>query len=158
MPVIVSRVADFPDGERRLVEVNGRSVGVFRVGERFYALSNVCPHQGGPLCLGRLARRAVSSGPGDARLVEDRTVLLACPWHGWEYDLETGASFLGSGPAPARSYKAAVRTGGDLDVDEQEVEVNARATEVVGGGRVPGPFVAETIPVRVEDDYVVIDA
>lgn len=158
MTVIVARVADFPDGERRLVEVNGRSVGVFRVGGKFYALSNTCPHQGGPLCLGRLAPRAVSSGPGDLRLDEDRTVLLACPWHGWEYDLETGASFLGPGQAPTRSYQTAVRAGGNLDTVLAGVEVGARATEVVGGGRVPGPFVAQTLPVRVEDDYVVVDA
>jgi nitrite reductase/ring-hydroxylating ferredoxin subunit len=74
------RVSDFEDGDRKIVDVNGKSVGVFRIDDRFYALRNRCPHQFGPLCAGTLAPRAVSDGPGDVRMDSGPT-LLACPWH-----------------------------------------------------------------------------
>jgi nitrite reductase/ring-hydroxylating ferredoxin subunit len=92
--VVVSRLADFPPDERRIVSVDRRSIGVFRVGDDFYAVRNRCPHQGGPLCLGRVFRGAVSEEPGRVEYA-DEPPLIACPWHGWEYDLATGQSFAG---------------------------------------------------------------
>jgi nitrite reductase/ring-hydroxylating ferredoxin subunit len=78
------------------VDVDGREIGVFRLGNSFYAYANRCPHQGGPACRGRVTGRV------EAVLAEDRTILeerfsreqfhLACPWHGWEFDLATGVS------------------------------------------------------------------
>jgi nitrite reductase/ring-hydroxylating ferredoxin subunit len=149
MRVVVGKVADFRDGDRKIVEVNGTSVGVFHVGGRFYALRNRCPHQWGPLCLGDFAPRAVSGGPGDVHL-DDGPPLLACPWHGWEYDLATGQSFMGPGRGnmAVRRYDVSVLPGRELAAGDAP----ARA-----GGRVPGPYVAETVPVSVEQDYVVID-
>ena len=149
MRVVVGKVADFQDGDRKIVEVNGTSVGVFHVGGRFYALRNRCPHQWGPLCLGDFAPRAVSGGPGDAHL-DDGPPLLACPWHGWEYDLATGQSFMGPGRGnmAVRRYEVSVLPGRELAAGDAP----ARAD-----GRVPGPYVAETVPVSVEQDYVVID-
>ena len=143
MKVVVGRVCDFADGGRKIVDVNGTSIGVFRVGDRFYALRNRCPHQFGPLCVGTLAPRALSDGPGDLR-VDDGPPLITCPWHGWEYDLATGQSFMGPGRGnvPALAYPVTVAPGRDL----------ARPD-----GRVPGPYVAETVPVSVEEDYVLID-
>ena len=44
--VVVGRPADFPDGTHRIVEVDGRRIGVFRIGGRFYALPNRCPQLG----------------------------------------------------------------------------------------------------------------
>ena len=119
--------------------MGGRSIGVFRVGDRFYGIRNRCPHQGGPLCQGRIAPWARSSGPGDFQLDAEAT-LLACPWHGWEYDLATGQSFLGPGEPGVKSYDVDVEPGAHLS------------------GREPGPYVAETFPVHVEEDYGVIDA
>jgi nitrite reductase/ring-hydroxylating ferredoxin subunit len=139
MKVVVAPVDDFKPGDRRIIKVGGRSIGVFRVGDRFYGIRNRCPHQGGPLCKGRVSPWARSSGPGDFQLDGEAT-LLACPWHGWEYDLATGQSFLGPGEPGVKSY----------DVD---IEPGARIA-----GREPGPYVAETFPVHVEEDYVVIDA
>jgi nitrite reductase/ring-hydroxylating ferredoxin subunit len=137
--VVVCRVEDFPAGERKIVKAGPRSIGVFNVDGEYFAIRNRCPHQGGPLCQGRIAPWARSSGPGDFQLDAEAT-LLACPWHGWEYDLATGQSFLGPGEPGVKSY----------DVD---VEAGARLA-----GREPGPYVAETFPVHVEEDYVVIDA
>lgn len=146
MKVIVARVRDFKPGERRIVEIGRRSIGVFRVGDRFYAINNHCPHQGGPLCLGRTVPWLTSGGPGEFHLA-DEDALLACPWHGWEYDLATGQSFLGPGEKPVRSYEVSVESGDALQPE----------TEATVHGRTPGPYVAETFPVRVEDEYVVVD-
>jgi nitrite reductase/ring-hydroxylating ferredoxin subunit len=146
MRVVVAPLKEFPPGERRIVTAGSRSIGVFRVGDRFYALRNRCPHQGGPLCLGRIAPWARSSGPGDFRM-EGGPSLIACPWHGWEYDLETGQSFLGPGESPVKAYQVSVEQGSALDEAPEPVD-----------GRVPGPYVAETYPVYVEEDYVVLDA
>ena len=51
--VVVGRLADFPAGTHRVVEVDGREIGVFNIAGRFYGLPNLCPHQTGPLCEGR---------------------------------------------------------------------------------------------------------
>jgi len=147
MRVVVAPLSHFADGDRRIVEVGGRSIGVFRVGESFYGIRNRCPHQGGPLCLGHVLGDAVADAPGRARLSGD-PLRIACPWHGWEYDLDSGQSFMGSAMAAVRSYGTRVEPGGSL-LDS----VPARPAE-----RVPGPYVAETFEVRVEDEYVVLEA
>lgn len=147
MRVVVAPLSGFADGERRIVEVGGRSIGVFRVGESFYGIRNRCPHQGGPLCLGHVLGDAVADAPGQAR-VSDDPLRIACPWHGWEYDLNSGHSFMGGAVAGVRSYGARVEPGAAL-LDSAP----ARPAE-----RVPGPYVAETFEVRVEDEYVVLEA
>jgi 3-phenylpropionate/trans-cinnamate dioxygenase ferredoxin subunit len=151
MRVVVGRVSDFGNGDRKIVDVGGKSVGVFRIDDEFYALRNRCPHQFGPLCLGTLAPRAVADAPGDVT-IESGPPLLACPWHGWEYDIATGQSFMGPGRGnrAARSYDVTVLPGSELvGADEEEMRPD---------GRVPGPYVAETVPVSVEEDYVVVEA
>jgi nitrite reductase/ring-hydroxylating ferredoxin subunit len=151
MRVVVGRVSDFGNGDRKIVEVNGKSVGIFRIDDEFYALRNRCPHQFGPLCLGTLAPRAMSSAPGDVTM-DSGPPLLACPWHGWEYDIATGQSFMGPGRGTmsARSYDVSVLPGREL--------MQADAGETRPDGRIPGPYVAETVPVSVEEDYVVVEA
>jgi nitrite reductase/ring-hydroxylating ferredoxin subunit len=168
MRIVVGKVDDFENGDRKIVDVNGKSIGVFRVDDRFYALRNRCPHQFGPLCAGELAPRAVSDGPGDMRLASGPP-LLACPWHGWEYDLATGQSFMGPGRGnlAVRRYDVDVRPGRDLlsAGESSESQESGESRESRGSqesrarpdGRVPGPYVAETVPVSVEHDYVVID-
>lgn len=147
MKVAVARVADFPPGERRIVRVGRRSIGVFRVGDRFYALNNHCPHQGGPLCLGKTAAWMTSGLPGEFQLSE-QDELIKCPWHGWEYELSSGRSFMRPGDAPVRGYGVRVEPGREL---------GGAATPEPPNGRVPGPYVAETFQVSVEDEYVVVD-
>jgi nitrite reductase/ring-hydroxylating ferredoxin subunit len=142
--IVVSRLDEFPPGERRIVEAGRRSIGVFRIGDSFYAINNYCPHQGGPLCLGRTTPWVYSTGPGEYAMAE-REALLACPWHGWEYDLATGQSFLGPGEPPARTYEVSVEYG------------DGKGGKGGKDGRRPGPYVAETFPVHVEDAYVVVE-
>lgn len=70
--VKVGRVADFPAGGK-LVVVEGRNVGLFRLGNDFHALDNNCLHRGGPVCDGPITDGVVT-----------------CPWHGWSYEIKTG--------------------------------------------------------------------
>jgi nitrite reductase/ring-hydroxylating ferredoxin subunit len=147
MRVVIGPVSEFPDGERRIVQAGVRSIGVFRVGERFYGIRNRCPHQGGPLCRGHVLGDAVAEQPGQATINSD-PLRIACPWHGWEYDLESGQSFMGPSAAGVRSYGVGTAAGGAL-----LAEIESGTTELR-----PGPYVAETFEVRVEDDYVVLDA
>ena len=143
---VVCPVAELPAGERRIVDIGRRSIGVFHVGERFYAVRNRCPHQGGPLCVGHILGDAVADVPG-AAAVSDNPLRIACPWHGWEYDLATGQSFMGPSDPGVKSYGVALEPGEALvaGVAEQQVKL------------VPGPYTAETFEVRVEDDYVVLE-
>ena len=141
MKVVVSRVEDFPPDTRRIVRVEGREIGVFRHDDRFFAVRNRCPHQGGPLCIGRVFPRIVSEQPGMFRL-DDGPPLLVCPWHGWQYDMATGQSYAPGDPH-VRSYEVSVERG------------DAVAAWVEGA---EGPYVAETFPVYIEEDYVVLDA
>ena len=147
MKVVVAPVAEFAPGQRRIVEVGRRSIGVFRVGDRFYAINNHCPHQGGPLCLGRTVPWMTAALPGQVS-VSAENALLKCPWHGWEYELASGRSYMRPGDAPVRGYGVRVESGGAL---------GDAATPQPASGRVPGPYVAETFQVSVEDDYVVVD-
>jgi nitrite reductase/ring-hydroxylating ferredoxin subunit len=137
---VVATVDEIPPGGRKIVEVARRSIGVFNVGGRFYGLRNRCPHQGGPLCEGRLLGAVESDRPGTFRWSsEPRT--LACPWHGWEFDVTTGRSWCDPERLRAASYETAAAWG----------------RELVAEGLVPGPYVAETYPLRVEDRYVVVE-
>ena len=166
MKVVVGKVSDFENGDRKIVDVNGKSIGVFRVDDQFYALRNRCPHQFGPLCVGTLAPRAVSTGPGDVKM-DSGPPLIACPWHGWEYDLATGQSFMGPGRgnAPALSYDVNVLPGseivgdvvGDVVADVVEDVAEHQGSRARPDGRIPGPYVAETVAVSVEQDYVVVE-
>jgi nitrite reductase (NADH) small subunit len=67
--------SDLQPGQGKCVTVGDREVALFNCDGKFYAIDNVCPHQGGPLGEGEL----------------DGTV-VTCPWHGWRFDVATGGS------------------------------------------------------------------
>ena len=71
--VVVARAADIPEGERKLVQVDGLSIGVFHHQGNWYALRNSCLHRAGPVATGSLE--------GD---------ILTCPWHGYQYYVSNG--------------------------------------------------------------------
>jgi len=71
--VTVAKSEELGPGQFRVVEVNGNEVALFNLNGSFYAIDNMCAHQGGPL------------GEG---LLEGETVI--CPWHSWKYNVKTG--------------------------------------------------------------------
>ncbi|HEX4668470.1 MAG TPA: Rieske (2Fe-2S) protein [Solirubrobacterales bacterium] len=94
----LGEVSDFRDGEITVREVGGRSVGVFRDGESFYGMLNICPHRGAPVCEGVVTGTMLPSPPGEYVYGLDGLV-VRCPWHGWEFDLRSGESI---GPVDKR--------------------------------------------------------
>lgn len=149
MKYVVARLADIPPGERKIVEVAKRSIGVFNVNGDLYALRNNCPHQGAPLCLGETWGVVEADTPGEYRY-RNRGEVLTCPHHGWEFDIRTGQSVCDPQRLKTSGYAVDVESGQDL-LEEQQAEASSIP------GKVKGPFVAESIPVTIEDDYVVLD-
>ena len=146
MRVVVARADEIPPGKRKLVEVAGLSIGVFNVGGEYFALRNRCPHQGGPLCDGRLSGFVTSPQPGEYRYTRPGEV-VRCPWHGWEFDIRTGQSWCEPARVRVRRYDVSVEPGATVtEAGEGEME-----------GLVKGPYVAETYPVSVERQYVVVE-
>ena len=133
---VVAAVGDIPPGSRRLVTVRGRPIAIFNVDGEYFGLFNRCPHQGGSLCDGELSGLVESDAPGEYRYTR-RGEILRCPWHGWEFDIRTGQSWCDPARIRTRSYPIEVAPGQSL---------------------VQGPYVAETVAVTVEQDYVVVDA
>lgn len=81
--------ADLPPGSSAAVEAFGTMVALFNVDGRLYALDNRCPHYGGPLCHGRVSGALLPSD--QYRYDYDaKRLVLTCPWHGWQFELESG--------------------------------------------------------------------
>ena len=95
-PYLVCREDELNDGDRRVVSCDGTEVGVFRVDGQLVAWHNECPHRAGPVCQGRLYKRVIEPVAADntvRALDYDETVTnIVCSWHGYEFDLKTGAS------------------------------------------------------------------
>jgi 3-phenylpropionate/trans-cinnamate dioxygenase ferredoxin subunit len=150
---IVAALGEIPPGGRKIVEVEGISIGVFNVGGELFALRNRCPHQGGPLCEGKLWGLLEARAPGEYTLSR-RGEILSCGWHGWEFDLRTGQSWTDPRRLRARTYEVRVEAGVNL-VDEPGEAAAGEAGPALAG-RVKGPYVAETYPVSTDGRYVVV--
>jgi nitrite reductase (NADH) small subunit len=109
--VWVGSVEDVRRDGCRVVEVDGRPVGVISVGDEFFAIGDRCPHMGASMCTGSLSGTLVAAGPHELVYgMEDR--VLRCPWHGWEFDLESGRSLLEPARYGLRTYEVSIRDGG----------------------------------------------
>ena len=91
----VAASEDVPEGGRCVVDVAGRTIGVFRFHGRLAAYENVCPHQGGPVCQGRLVSRVTEVLDEDMRSrgtdFDESDPHVVCPWHGFEFSLASGS-------------------------------------------------------------------
>lgn len=98
MEVAVGRADEIPEGERKIVQVEELSIGVFHHKGQWVALRNSCLHRGGPVCTGKLE--------GD---------ILTCPWHGYTYDVKNGqltmdhSAYLDSYPVEIRGDEVYLR-------------------------------------------------
>ena len=91
--VRVAKVSDLADPGKALVEVEDRLVALFKVGGQFFALDDVCTHDGGPL----------SDGPLDAA-----AGTIACPRHGAKFDVKTGAALTMPATKPTKSHEVKI--------------------------------------------------
>ncbi len=73
--VRVGRQGDVPVGEGRVIDVAGKTVALFNINGTYFAIDNTCAHRGGPLGEGEL-----------------HGTIVNCPWHGWRWDVTTGAN------------------------------------------------------------------
>ena len=146
MKIVVASAEEIGPGERKIVDVAGRSIGVFNVGGEFFALRNRCPHQGGALCEGRLWGVLCADLPGEFDYEPSREI-LTCPWHGWEFHVRTGQSWCAPERLAVRSYEVSVVAGDELEADPQAPVP----------GRVKGPYTAETYPVSRQGEYLVVE-
>src|SRR6202044_745381 len=113
----------------------GREIGVFNIGGAYYALLSKCPHKGAELCKGSIVSRVTSDEPGQYNMIPD-SEMIRCPWHGWQYDLRTGQSWCDSDNVSLRKYAVSIESG---------------------EGLLKGPFVAESYPISVDENYVVVE-
>ena len=89
----VARVGDIPDGEGRAFNCQDQMVAVFNAGGEYHAIDDMCPHMGASLAAGHL---------------ED--CVVTCPWHGWQYELETGIQTVNRQPLQ-RTFDVRERDG-----------------------------------------------
>ena len=139
---VVAAADEIPPGERKIVNIGGRSIGIFNINGEFFAIRNSCPHQGGPLCKGIITGFLESPAPGTYTYTR-RGEILRCPWHGWEFDIKTGQSWWNPTQKRVRQYDVHVQSGKDIDVSDS------------APGK--GPYLADTFPVTVEQQYVVVE-
>ena len=92
------------------VQVGGRQIALFSVGGRFYAVRDRCPHKGASLCGGTIGGTFLASSPQEY-LYGQQDQVLRCPWHGWEFDLESGRSLLEPNDVSVRTYPVSVEDG-----------------------------------------------
>jgi len=95
----VARAAEIPPGSARCIEVEGRKIALFNVEGRFFAMDDTCTHRGGPLSQGAVKGHVVT-----------------CPWHGAQYDLETGNVLRPPAPRGVASYRVVVE-GDQIKLD-----------------------------------------
>ncbi len=89
---IVCPVSDMPIGTRKIIKIGSRSIGVFNVDNHFYALLNLCPHQGANLCEGPVGGTNLPTD-GYQYIYANEGKVLRCSRHGWEFDITTGKNF-----------------------------------------------------------------
>jgi nitrite reductase/ring-hydroxylating ferredoxin subunit len=97
--VKVAKIEEVPIARGLMVDYNGEEVGIFKVDGTCYAIGGICPHRGGP----------VGEGPLNGMVV-------TCPWHGWRFDIRTGANTINPS-STVKSYKVKVE-GSDVYIAE----------------------------------------
>lgn len=142
---VVAKADDIEPGERLVVDIDGRSIAIFNVHGNYYGMLNRCPHLGGPLGVGDIRTNIVSNGQGHMEL-DESTTWLTCPWHNWEFDITNGQSYWNPARMKARPFA--------VEVEDGRMVIQEEASGLVG--RVKGPYLAETIDVTVEEDYIVV--
>lgn len=97
---VIAKVSDTPPGTIRVHEVGGVWIALCNVNGRFYAIDDVCTHDGGPLDQGEL---------------QDN--LVECPRHGAKFDVTTGRAVVLPAVQPVKTYRV------EVDGDDVKVEV-----------------------------------
>jgi nitrite reductase (NADH) small subunit len=115
MDHLVCKADELPSGDVRIVTVDAIEIGVFRHGDEYFAYQNVCPHQGGPACEGLRAAQVQDvineAGIFVGQRFDESDIHIVCPWHGYEFHLETG-QHVSDPMVRLRRFAVCVRDGG----------------------------------------------
>ena len=103
-------LASYNLNEFRIHEVSGRSIGVVRTRRGVYAVRNQCPHMGAEICRGKVTGTLIPSAPGE-RVYGLDDELIRCPWHRFEFFLETGLAAFGVTTKRLITYPVSVEAG-----------------------------------------------
>lgn len=114
--LVVCAASELAPGQKRVVvdPETGVSIGVFNISGEFFALKNVCPHYGAPLCQGSVHGTHRPS-PVFTYRPDLQGRVLRCPWHGWEFDIVTGKALYDANSRVA-TYVCEVSDDGELVV------------------------------------------
>lgn len=109
----VGKINDIEDGGHKVFATSGKEVGVFRLGDKLYAYENHCPHAGGPVCQGKIFGKITETFDEEMRsqgLSYSGKKNIVCPWHAYEFDIETGFH-AGDGSVRLKNVPVAVKDG-----------------------------------------------
>lgn len=126
---VIAPVREFPAGTRRIVEVDGRSIGVLNIRGQFFALRNSCPHQGAPLCLGVIKGLNLSTRPFEIEYGRDAEI-IKCPWHGWEFEISSGRSVFNPHKVRVATYDVTVEA---VEPEESDPTIETFPVTIEGG-------------------------
>jgi nitrite reductase/ring-hydroxylating ferredoxin subunit len=101
---------DFDLGVFRVFEIRGRSIGVVHSVAGWFAIRNRGPHLGAPLCAGKVTGTMLPGVPDKLSWGMEGQV-VRCPWHGWEFDLQTGRSLFDVSNERTATYPVEVCDG-----------------------------------------------
>jgi 3-phenylpropionate/trans-cinnamate dioxygenase ferredoxin subunit len=98
-------------GRFTMVTAGARRIGVTRLANgELRAVRDRCPHKAAAICRGILGGTWLPSAPGELTFARAGEI-LACPWHGYEYDLATGEELFWPGGTPLRLYPTEIEAG-----------------------------------------------
>lgn len=97
--ITVAKLADIKTDKPHCVEIEGKSLAIFKVGDDYFATAGICTHAGGPICLGEI-----------------KDGVVTCPWHGSQFDVKDGKVVRGPAQDPLKTYKLQV-AGDSLEID-----------------------------------------
>jgi nitrite reductase/ring-hydroxylating ferredoxin subunit len=105
----VGAVDQFEDAKMVVVVVGRREIGVVCWKDQFFAMRNICPHLGAPICGGRMIPFLSGGASGDELDVDHSRLVMVCPWHRWEFDARTGHAITGR--LRIKTYPTTVKDG-----------------------------------------------
>jgi nitrite reductase (NADH) small subunit len=89
---------ELPEGGMKLHPFGKREIGIFRHSGNLYAVLNFCPHAGAPICRGEIDHPIYTDTPGGTTIRQFGQPTIRCPWHRWEFDLQSGKGLCLTSP------------------------------------------------------------
>jgi nitrite reductase/ring-hydroxylating ferredoxin subunit len=106
----VGTVNEIPSEKPKIIDIEGTSIGVVKQNEKYYAVRNLCPHKLAPLCMGTVGGTMLPCEEQEYQFGLEGQV-IRCPWHGWEFDLETGKALFETSNLRVTTYQVEIKNG-----------------------------------------------